>query len=163
MKALLSQLVINWSGLCHFAMTAAFTRAAPAVWLSPLSILSGCSFFQEFYILGNTTGKLLRGTLLSHWLFLLLVLAHSVPPNLSDSMRRLLTLEMTSKFTWFAKLGMKCLVMREWWWFFSALFFLSAPILLPHSHMWQSCFSPWMGDPKFQHTWLQEQCLCLYT
>lgn len=86
----------------HFAMTAAFTRAAPVVWLSPLSGLSGCSFFQEFYILGNTAGKLLEKTMLSYWLFLLLVLAHSVPhsvpPNLSDYVREFLTLEMTSKF-----------------------------------------------------------------
>lgn len=39
------------------------------------------------------------------------------------------------------------------------LFFLSAPILLPHSHMCQSCFSLWIGDPEFQHTWLQEPCV----
>lgn len=36
-------------------------------------------------------------------------------------MRRLLTLEMTMKFTWFAKLEMKCLLTREWWHLFFCL------------------------------------------
>lgn len=42
------------------------------------------------------------------------------------------------------------------------LFFLFAPILLPHSHRWQSCLSPLMGDPKFQHTGLQELFVFVY-
>lgn len=131
MKILLSQLVINWSGLCHFAMAASFTKAALVVWLSPLSGLSTCSFFQEFYILGTQLRNYWGKHCFHTGCFLFLVLAHSVPPSLSDKMRMLMTLEMTNKFTWFAKLEMKCLLMREWWWFFSAS--LTLVLLCTHS------------------------------
>lgn len=59
-------LLIDWSGLHHFATTADFARAAPVVLHGPLSRLFGCCFSQEFDLLGDTTGKLLRKTF-SHW------------------------------------------------------------------------------------------------
>lgn len=65
----------------HFTMTGDFSRAALVMLPRPQS---GCFFFHEFDMFGDTLGKLLGKALFSFQLFLLEVLTHAVSPNLGD-------------------------------------------------------------------------------